>query len=124
MHGAGRDELVTLTLLTYLARIYSYIRYTQTTPDGKVKPEPVQLEILPIIEKIAALTSTSPIDIEKSTDILESLVISWREYYVRYMEPVAAPSSPAERGVELPPETKKKITEAITKELEKDTKTK
>jgi len=82
------------------------------------------LEILPIIEKIAALTSTSPIDIEKSTDILESLVISWREYYVRYMEPVAAPSSPAERGVELPPETKKKITEAITKELEKDTKTK
>ena len=122
VHGAGRDELVTLTLLTYLARIYSYIRYTQTTPDGKVKPEPVQLEILPIIEKIAALTSTSPIDIEKSTDILESLVISWREYYVRYMEPVAAPSSPAERGVELPPETKKKITEAITKELEKDTK--
>jgi len=124
VQGAPTEEYVIINLLTYLQRVYNYIRYSQTESDQKVRGSTVKTEILPNIEKILGLYSKEPLDLDESTNPLEKLALLWREYYVRYMEPATPTGSQAERGVELPEETKKKITTAITKDLEKETKTK
>jgi len=124
VHGARTEEYVIINLLIYLQRIYYYVRYSQTDSDQKVQKSIVDSEILPNIDKILALSSKEPLDLDESTTLLEKLALLWREYFVRYMEPATPTGSQAERGVELPEETKKKITAAITKDLEKETKTK
>jgi hypothetical protein len=117
VHGTGLREAVILSLLTYLQRVYNYIRYSRTSADGNVDQNVVESEIFSAIEKIRSVASKDSLDLEEATKTLESLMVSWREYFIRYVELPVAVGPAVERGIQLPEETKKKITEAITKDL-------
>ncbi len=117
VHGTSLREAVILSLLTYLQRVYNYIRYSRTSADGNVDQNVVESEIFSAIEKIRSVASKDPLDLEEATKTLESLMVSWREYFIRYVELPVAVGPAVERGIQLPEETKKKITEAITKDL-------
>jgi hypothetical protein len=52
------------------------------------------------------------------TETLWELVKAWRQFFIEYME-LPRPTK-VERGIELPEEAKRKITESVTKALEKE----
>ena len=117
-HGASIRELVIVGLLTYLQRTYAYIRLVFAKPDGSISEEKVKSEIMPHVDFITS-TPAEGYPLPEATKKLCKLIVAWREYFIRYLEIPQASPAQMERGVELPEETRKKITEAITKSLEK-----
>ena len=117
-HGADTRELVVLALLTYLQRTYAYIRFVFGKPDGSINEEKVRSEIAPYVEFITS-TPAEGHQLSEATKKLCKLILAWREYFIRYLELPQPSPVQTERGVELPEETRKKITEAITRSLEK-----
>ena len=122
-HGADLNELLLIAILDYLQKFYSYVRFASSKPDGDLDPSKIESEVNPRIDEILGLFSgPKEPNVEDAQAVLAGLILSWREYFIRYMELRQFPGVSPVRGVELPEETKKKITEAITKTLEKDTK--
>ena len=108
--------------MDYLQKVYAYFRVAYAAPDGKIDPALVKSDIYPFVERIVNQSEVGTLAIGDSQSILIDLMLKWREYFIRYMELRPYPGLTPERGIELPEETRKKITESITRTLEKETK--
>jgi hypothetical protein len=116
VHGADRREIVIFLLLTALDRFYSYARFAYLI-DSELDTKKMQDTIFPYVDRIFKVVS-GEIQAKSVDDILCELIAKWREAFVNYMELREVSGMAVERGVQLPEETKKKITEAITSSLE------
>ena len=117
-HGANVRELVILALLTYLQRVYSYIRYAFVDDKGDVDKQRVDAEIFPYVDSLKT-NALEDKEVNGATRQLCDLLLAWRHYFIRFADAPAPRPLQAERGVQLPEETRKRITEAITKSLGK-----
>jgi hypothetical protein len=116
VHGADRREIVIFSLLTALDRVYSYARFAYLK-GTELDTRRMQDTIFPYLDRISKVVS-GEIQAKTVDDILCELIAKWREAFVNYMELREVSGMAVERGVQLPEETKKKITEAITSSLE------
>ncbi len=122
-HGAELRELQAFAVIDYLQKVYAYVKHAFKRPDGSLEPSVIQSEIHPLVDRITSLFDKPPGTsiLEGVDNLLLQLLLKWRQYFIRYMELKPPREVAPERGIELPEETKKRITEAITKTLERET---
>jgi len=123
VHSGELADTFVVSLIRALDRYYDYFRLIHTIPGKGIDVEKVEKEIFPFIDKISNIY-TQKKDVSEVDDVLWELVKGWREFFIRYMELPTVRlrfEKEVERGIELPSEVKKKLTESITKTLEKET---
>jgi len=126
IHGVDLRELYVLCLLIALDRYNDYVEMESKTSDGRLDEKKIRDRVFPFIDRIVTIfkdEKREPAAAEVD-EVLYELIYKWREAFIHYMELRPAPGLVAERGVQLPEETRKKISEAISKALEKETRPK
>lgn len=117
VHSANLRDLIILRLMVALERNYEYAcRYWNDT--RIINEKKIQTIIIPAIDKIVSLGSKE-FSIEEADSVLWNLVKTWREFFIKYGE-LISPTVAVQRGIELPDALKKKLTEDLTKTLEKE----
>ncbi|MDH5461166.1 MAG: hypothetical protein OEZ29_01630 [Candidatus Bathyarchaeota archaeon] len=122
VHSGELTDIFALSLIRALERYYDYFRRKYTIPSKGVDQKRVINEIFPFIGKIRSIY-TEKKGASEVGEILWELVKGWREFFIQYMELPTARlrlEKEVERGIELPAEVKKKLTESVTKTLEKE----
>ncbi|MGD0645085.1 MAG: hypothetical protein ABSA75_09290 [Candidatus Bathyarchaeia archaeon] len=119
VHSSDLEDLELLCLVIALDRDYDYIRRIAYLPaSSKIDDNLLKLKILPAIDRIAKMCKEG-VKIKEADTLLWELVKTWRELYIQFGE-VLPPGISVEKGIELPKELKTKLTESLTKTLEKE----
>jgi hypothetical protein len=119
VHSAKLNDLVLLSLVSALDRDYDYIRRGWNVPDIRlIEEKRIKEFVVPAVDKIVAL-SNEEFKIEEADSLLWDLVKTWREFFILYGELVSSTVA-LQKGIELPEDLKKKLTESLTKTLEKE----
>lgn len=124
-HGVELAETYSMGLMTALDRCNDYVRMSSRSENEF--EERVKQEILPYLDRIIPVLKERPLDFENVNQLLWELVRKWRVYFIEFMERshmVREAVYEPEKGIELPEETRKKLTDAITKSLEGEPKPK
>lgn len=121
-HGEQLPEIYATALITSLDRCNDYIKLISLSKDDF--EQRVRKDVLPHVDEIVTILSEDTPNSERVNQVLWSLVRKWREFYIEFMEVRRVTVEPVfepEKGIELPEETKVKLTKAITESLEKET---
>ena len=117
VHSGMLSEVALRSLIKALARCYEYSRRVYRTPTGQMDETRLKANVFSYIDSIEEIYSRGT-KIDEVDEILRKLVKDWREFFIQYSEPRPARVQ-FEKGIELPPELKKKITESLSETLEK-----
>lgn len=117
VHSGGLSEIVLMSLVKALDRYYNYFREIYKRPNNRLDEERVKRDVLPYIDQIEKVCRPE-LKLSEADSILWNLVKGWREFFIQRME-LFAPTVKFERGIEMPDELKKKLSESVTKTLEK-----
>jgi hypothetical protein len=119
VHSATLNDTVLLCLMIALDRNYDYMCKVWDRPDARIIDERKLKElILPSIDQIVAM-GNKELKINEADALLWNLVKTWRELFIQFGE-LLPPGVALQKGIELPEDLKKKLTESITKTLEKE----
>jgi len=126
IHGVDLRELYLFCLLIALDRFYDYVATESKTPNGRLDEKKIKDKVFPFIDRIVTIFKDEKREpgVAEVDELLYELIYKWREAFIHYMELRPAPGLVAERGVQLTEETRKKISESISKALEKETRPK
>ncbi|MGD0643791.1 MAG: hypothetical protein ABSA75_02680 [Candidatus Bathyarchaeia archaeon] len=117
-HSAELKDFASLNLIIALDRDYDYICRISNGPNLRsIDEEEVKKFIFPTVDKILSL-SVQEFKIEDVDLLLWDLVRKWREYFILYGE-LLSPAIALQKGIEIPEELKKKLSDSLTKTLEK-----
>lgn len=118
-YGFNPEDLIFYLLMRVFDSYYNYFIYDYLWRDARGKEEK-RSELRSHIDNICRLFSAECIDIyEESVKIIGKLGEKWRKYFINFGEIKALMY---EKGIELPPEAKRKIEEVIIKGLEREIK--
>lgn len=117
VHSGELPDIVLISLIKALDRYYEYVSRAHRKSDKRIDEDIIKSKIFPYIDRIEK-SYKRELEIEEVDKILWELVKSWRELYIQYME-LPGTRLTFEKGIELPAELKKKLSESITKTLEK-----
>ena len=118
--GRPKETYVSCLIIT-LDRYFDYFRIRYGTSSGEVGDDALKRLVFPYIDKIVQVAAFEK---EPNTglvgEIMLSLTKSWRSFFIQYME-----LSPrvSRRPIELPEESKRRLSEALGKALEREAKT-
>ncbi len=117
VHSAELRDFANLYLIIALDRNYDYICRIWNRPDIRlIDEQEVQKFVYPAVDKIISLSlqefNVSDLDAE-----LWILVKKWRESFILYGE-LLSPAVALQKGIEIPEELKKKLSDSLTKTLE------
>ena len=119
VHSADLKDFTSIYLMIALDRNYDYICRVWNRPDLRlIDEEKVKELIIPAVEKIIDVTSQE-LSIENTDKLLWDLVKNWRKFFIIYGE-LLSPTVALQKGIEIPEELKKKLTESVTKSLENE----
>ena len=118
VYSGELSEIVLMSLVKALDRYYEYVRKIYERPNNLIDEERVKQDVLPYIDQIEKVCR-SKLKLSEADSILWNLVRGWREFFIQRME-LLTPTVRFERGVEMPKELKKKLSESVTKALEKE----
>jgi hypothetical protein len=119
VHSATLHDLVIRCLMIALDRNYDYACRFWNGPEMRIINEnQIKGIILPAVDNIVAL-SNKEFKIEEADSLLWELVKTWRELFILYGE-LLSPAVAGQKGIELPEDLKRKLTESLTKTLEKE----
>ncbi len=113
-----RDTII-FACLVALDRYYEYFIFKHTTENGLVDEEIVKTTLFPYLDEIKEFSSSSEVDYKEVTDLLWQLIKSWRECFIYYTE---LPYKTIQKPIELSKESKEKLSEAVSKALQKEIK--
>lgn len=121
--GSLRSYMVgnAIKVLTYL---FNYANYESLSIKNEFDSEALKKKIIPYIDELIDIYSNIKEDkdfIDKISILILNVIIEWRKYFIFYLEP-SPKSIKEERKIDLPPESRKKIGNLITKALEKEMK--
>ena len=118
-YGFNPEDLIFYLLMRVFDSYYNYFIYDYLWRDARGKEEK-RSELRSHIDNICRLFSAECIDIyEESVKIIGKLGEKWRKYFINFGEIKALMY---EKGIELPPEAKRKIEEVIIEGLEREIK--
>jgi len=115
-HGAELDETYSMALITALDRCNDYVGMSSLSESDY--GERTKKEVMPYVERVISVLKENTPSPENVNELLWVLIRRWRGYFIEFMEVRRAVYVP-EKAIELPEETRKKLTEAITKSLER-----
>jgi len=119
VHSGALSDTVLISLIEALDRYYDYIRRIYVKPNTQsIDEEIIKNNIFSLIDQIEKIYAEE-LKIAEADSVLWKLVKGWREFYIQYME-LPPPRFAIEKGIVLPEDLKKKISESITKTLEKE----
>jgi hypothetical protein len=113
-----RDTVI-FSCLVALDRYYEYFVFQHTAGNGVLDTEKVKTTFFPYIDKVKQFSSSSELDYKEATHLLWQLIKSWRESFIYYTE---LPYKTVQKPIELSKEAKKKLSEAVSKALQKEVK--
>ena len=113
-------DTIIFSCLIALDRYYEYFVFQHTSGNGVVDAEKVKTTFFPYIDKVKQFSSSREVDYREVTHLLWQLIKSWRESFIYYRE---LPYKTVQKPIELSKEDKKKLSEAISKALQKEVKT-
>jgi hypothetical protein len=122
VHGGFKSEIYAISMLKALDRYYDYFRSAYRT-NGTIDEEKVKSLIFPYVDEITSIVSSQRVNMSKMMRVLWELVSKWRKFFIEYME-LRRPGIAIEKAIELPEEAKRKLTESVTKALEREVKAK
>ena len=117
VHGAKIREIILLHLMIALDRNYEYVSRFLNEPNTTVYERKINELILPNVERIVAL-GNKEFTVEEADILLWDLTKNWRNFFIEYGEFIST-SVAIQKGIEVPEDLKKKLTESITKSVEK-----
>jgi hypothetical protein len=112
-------DTITFSCLVALDRYFEYFVFQHTAENGTLDKEQVKT-LFPYIDKIKQVSSSSKVDYKEVTHLLWQLIKSWREAFIHYTE---LPYKTIQKPIELSKEDKKKLSDAVSKALQKEVKT-
>lgn len=121
MYGGRLKETYVSCLVISLDRYFDYFRIHYGTSSGELAEDPLKRLIFPYIDKIVQVAES---DKEPNPELIGEIILgltkSWRSSFLQYME-----LSPrvSRRPIELPEDSKRKLSEALGKALEREAKT-
>lgn len=118
VHSANLPEIVLMSLIQALSRYYDYFRRIHLKPDGHIDEEKVKTEIFPLVEQIEKACYPK-LDFSAVNSTLWALVKGWRCFFMQRMELLPL-TVRYQKGIEMPTELKEKLSETMTKILEKE----
>jgi len=118
VHGGELVDLYALSLVRALQLYCGYTDYFAKDERDKV----INRSILPYVDDIAKTLLKDEVDHEEVTLLLRRIIVDWRVAYIHFMERPRLVSIQREEGVPITEETKKKISESVTKALEEEVK--
>ena len=113
-------DTIIFSCLVALDRYYEYFVFQHTDENGVLDTEKVKTTFFPYIDKVKQFSSSSELDYKEATHLLWQLIKSWRESFIYYTE---LPYKAVQKPIELSKEDKKKLSEAVSKALQKEVKT-
>ena len=113
-------DTIIFSCLVALDRYYEYFVFQHTAENGVLDTEKVKTTFFPYIDKVKQFSSSSELDYKEATHLLWQLIKSWRESFIYYTE---LPYKAVQKPIELSKEDKKKLSEAVSKALQKEVKT-
>ena len=113
-------DTIIFSCLVALDRYYEYFVFQHTDENGVLDTEKVKTTFFPYIDKVKQFSSSSELDYKEATHLLWQLIKSWRESFIYYTE---LPYKTVQKPIELSKEAKKKLSEAVSKALQKEVKT-
>ena len=119
--GAAVSDTATFALLVALQRYYEYLRSICTVRDGQLDSEKLAPQINPFIDRLAAITRAPELSYQGVNTLLWDLIRRWREFFWSYAESRRKTPS-LDKVIELPEESKKKLSEVVGKALQKELK--
>ncbi len=122
-HSGELNEVLAISMVKALDRLYNYLAVTAVTQNGKIDKAKVETLIYPHIEQMEQLIykSGKP-QLTELTNSLWIITKEWRKFFIGYMEIARVKSIGVERAIEISPEMKKKLSESISKTFEKEVK--
>lgn len=119
VHSGALSDTVIISLIEALDRYYDYFRRIFAKPDTRyIDEEIIKNNIFSLIDQIEKIYAEE-LKLAEADSVLWKLVKGWREFYIQYME-LPPLRLAVEKGIVLPEDLKKKISEGITKTLEKE----
>ena len=112
-------DTAVFSCLIALDRYYEYFVFQYAAENGVLDTEKVKTTFFPYIDKVKQFSSSKELDYGEVTHLLWHLTKSWRESFIHYSE---LPYKTVQKPVELSKEAKKKLSEAISKALQKEVK--
>ena len=119
-YGYRVIDTIIFSCLVALDRYYEYFVFRHTAENGLLDTEKVKPTFFPYIDKVKQFSSSSELDYKELTHLLWQLIKSWRESFIYYTE---LPYKTVQKPIELSKEAKKKLSEAVSKALQKEVKT-
>lgn len=117
VHSAELKDFVTMHLVIALDRNYAYVCRIWDRPDIRLIDERVVKDfVFPAVDRIVALSSKE-FKLEDFDVELWALVKKWRASFILYGELLSSAVA-LQKGIEIPEELKKKLSESLTKTLE------
>jgi len=124
VHGGTLIEVYALSLLMALQRYHAYLRYEFTGMEGSIYSNNVRKRLFPLVDRVVnVLSKGEGLDTSEINSILWDSIVEWRKAFIRLGElPTRARRREVaiERGIEIPADLKQKITDSLTKSLERE----
>jgi hypothetical protein len=119
-HGADDSDIILGLLLRVIDWINDYYRQAFSSAQGVVNVELVKSQLSPLLEAVKEWRATKEIlPFTNGSTILCDAILEWRRCFIRYLERGRL-SPEAERRIELPLDTKKRIGDTIAEALQRD----
>lgn len=119
-HGADDADIFLGLLLRVIDWINDYYRQAFSSAQGVVNVELVKSQLSPFIQAVKEWRETKEkLPFTNGSRILCDAILEWRRCFIRYLERGRI-SPEAERRIELPLDTKKRIGDTIAEALQRD----
>jgi hypothetical protein len=116
LHGGGIKELYALTLIRALDFYHNYLSIFNEVERIKIIKEDLMLHV----EKTITVLSKADLNSDEVTYLLQNIIRDWRNFFIHFMEFRQLIPVPKREGVQITEETRKKISETVTKALEEE----
>jgi len=116
------DDVLAISLFRALDRLYDYVAVVNAH-DGKIDEDILKKSIYPYVETMEQLAYPEKREqFSDVTNVLWTITKQWRELFLQYMDIERVKAIAVQRAIELPAEMKAKLTESVSKTLEKEMK--
>lgn len=114
VHGAELVDLYAWSLVKALQLYFDYVDYFAEDEKTAV----IEKSVFPYIDGIAKTLLKDAVDSKEVTAVLQRIIVDWRICFIHFMERPGFVPYEGEKKVPITEETKKKISETVTKALE------
>jgi hypothetical protein len=118
VHGGELNHLYAWSLVRALQLYYSYVDYFGKEERKQI----IEKSVFSYIDDIAKTLLKDPIDPNEVTNLLQRVIVDWRICFLHFMERAELVPIEGEKKVQITEETRKKISESVTKALEEEVK--